>query len=206
MKKILILFVLITNILCGQDTTKTKVKAKEYYLTFADFSPFTIHLKYKKQIRQKSYFKLGLINLSGSYNEQGQRNPLTSPMATTNYSGGLQIGLEFRKTLSNKFTLFHGPNVNYTYQKSIYRTLDPTIPTSQQKDIFETHTASIPYSLGILFNLTTNILISAEINPSINLVTNSSRKGQNSLSNTYSNSLNFSLDNRYGLISLVYRL
>jgi hypothetical protein len=206
MKNTLILFVLLTNILCGQDTTRTKARTKEYYLTFADFSPFTIHLKYKKQISQKTFFKLGLINLSGSYNEYGQNNPLTSPVGHTNYSGGLQIGLEFRKVLSNKFTLFHGPNINYTYQKSIFRNIDPTIPASQQRDILETHTGSVPYSLGLLFNLSANILVSAEINPSINYVTNTAQKGQNPLANTYSNSIGFSLDNRYGLISLVYRL
>ena len=116
MIRLLILFSFIANIGLGQDTLKKKTK--EYYLSIADFSPLNIHIKYKKQIGKKTFFKIGLINMSGAFSNQQPNNSTSFPTKTSNLSGGLQIGIEFRKQLTDKFTFFHGPNINYVYSVS----------------------------------------------------------------------------------------
>lgn len=203
MIRLLILFSFLANIGLGQDTIK---KTKEYYLAVANFSPLNIQIKYKKQIGKKSFFKIGLINVSGAFSNQQPNNSTSFPTKTSNLSGGLQIGIEFRKQLTNKFTFFHGPNLNYVYSISTTRSLNPAIPQREQTNTLEDHTGSIPYTLGLLFNMSKHILIGAEINPSINISQSNSKYGNNpSLNSTYTN-INFSFDNRYGLLSIVYRL
>jgi len=204
MIRLLILLSFIANISFGQDTIKKKTK--EYYLAVANFSPLNIQIKYKKQLGKKSFLKIGLINMSGSFGNQQPNNPTSFPTKTSNLSGGIQIGIEFRKQLTDKFTIFHGPNLNYVYTISTTRTLNPIIPQKEQTNTIEDHTGSIPYTFGLLFNMSKHILIAAEINPSINISQSKTKNGNNAnLNSTYTN-FNFGFDNRYGLLSIVYRL
>jgi hypothetical protein len=204
MIRLLILFSFIANISLGQDTIKKKTK--EYYLSIADFSPLNIHIKYKKQIGKKTFFKIGLINLSGNFNKQQPANTSVFPTSTSNLTAGLQIGLEFRKQLNEKFTFFHGLNLNYSYGISTLYILNPAIPQREQKSSYDTHTASIPYTLGLIFNMSKHVLISAEINPSVNFSRSSGSNSFNSNLKNINTAVNFGFDNRYGLLSIVYRL
>ena len=203
MIRLLLLFCFLANISLGQDTIK---KTKEYYLAVANFSPLNIQIKYKKQIGKNSFFKIGLINMSGSFGDQQPNNSTSFPTKTSNLSGGLQIGIEFRKQLTDKFTFFHGPNINYVYYISTTHLLNPAIPQRQQTNTSEEHTGSIPYTLGLLFNMSKHILIAAEINPSINISQSNSKYGNNASLNSTFTIVNFGFDNRYGLLSIVYRL
>ena len=188
----------------GQDSVKTKTK--EFYLTLADFSPVNLQLKYKRQIGKKTYFKLGLVNLSAYANEQASQDPNRFGSASSGYSGGVELGIEFRKQLTKKFSLFHGPNLSFSYQNSVNQTLDPAIPTNKQKNIMQTYRFAIPYSLGILFNLNSNILVAAELNPNINYNQQVYKDGQNFYSNFVTQNIGVGLDNRIVLLSIVYRL
>ncbi|MDX2172426.1 MAG: hypothetical protein SFY56_04855 [Bacteroidota bacterium] len=188
----------------GQDSVKTRIK--EYYLTLADFSPVTLQLKYKRQIGKKTYIKIGLVNLSAYSNEQQLENPNFFPTYNSGFSGGLELGIEFRKQLTKKFSVFHGPNLSFSYLQNMSKTLNPAIPTSQQKSISESYRGSIPYSLGILFNLNSNILVSAEINPNINYNYQTYKNGQNPQANNISQNINIGFDNRIVLLSIVYRI
>lgn len=204
MIRLLILFSLLANIALGQDTIKKKTK--EYYLSIAGFSPLNIQIKYKKQIGQKTFFKLGLVNISGAFSDLQPNNSTAFPSKTSNLSGGLQIGIEFRKQLTDKFTFFHGPNLNYVYSISKTLYLNPAIPQREQINISERHTGSIPYTLGLLFNMSKHVLIAVEINPSINISQSNSKYGNSqSLNPSYTN-INFMFDNNYALLSIVYRL
>jgi hypothetical protein len=206
MKKLFILiFLCIYNLSSfGQDSIKTKTK--EYYLTLADFSPVTLQLKYKQQIGKKSYFKIGLVNLSAYYNSQHSQSLNYFPTSNSGYSGGIEVGIEFRKQLTKRFTLFHGPNLSFSYNKSALRVLDPSIPQANQKNTSQSYSGSIPYTLGILFNLSSNILIAAEIDPNIKYNYMSNKNGQNNLLNNISENISVGFDNRIVLLSVVYRL
>ena len=206
MKKLIVLiFICIFSLSSfGQDSVKTRIK--ECYLTFADFSPVTLQLKYKRQIGKKTYIKIGLVDLSAYANEQQSQDPNHFPTYSLGYSGGLELGIEFRKQLTKTFSVFHGPNLSFIYRQSMSKLLNPAIPQSKQKNISETYRGSIPYSLGILFNLNSNILVSAELNPNINYNYQTYKDGQNQQANNIFQNLNVGFDNRIVLLSIVYRL
>lgn len=187
-----------------EDSTKTK--SKEYYLTFSNFSPLSIQLQFKKQLSKKTYFRLSLVNLSYNESFNSSADPNLFPTDQTNYSGGIQLGIEFRKNLAKKFALFHGPNLRSTYNLNVTKYLDPAVPSEKQKNKSETLQVGIPYTLGIMFNITPNILIATEINPSINYNYNWYTNGQNSFKNYGSGNISIGFDNRYALLSLVFRL
>lgn len=199
-------FILSLSLYSFAQVDSTKTKTKEYYLTFSNFSPLSIQLQFKKQLSKKTYFRLSLVNLS--YNEafNGSADPNLFPTNQINYSGGIQLGIEFRKPLAKKFALFHGPNLRSIYNLSVTKYLDPAVPSEKQKNKSETLQVGIPYTLGIMFNITPNILIATEINPSINYNYNWYTNGQNSFKNYGSGNISVGFDNRYALLSLVFRL
>lgn len=204
-KLIILLFICIYSLSSfGQDTVKTRIK--EYYLTFADFSPVTLQLKYKRQIAKKTYFKIGLVSLGYSENSQVMQNPNLTPSFNRYYSAGLELGLEFRKHLTKKFSLFHGPNLSFIYNENISIRQDPLISPYDLKTTMQTYRFSIPYSLGILFNLNSNILVAAEINPNISFNHQVYNNNYTPNSNVISENLSAGVDNRLVLLSIVYRL
>jgi hypothetical protein len=185
----------------GQDTATNK-KIKEFYLGAGTFSPLAFHLKYKKQIGKRTFFKVGLIDLYGSTN-LGQPHSSTPHITNRNFSAGLETGIEFRKPLSNRFTFFHGPSIRYIYSGRYTTTHDPTIPNNHQKSENSNHAFGIPYALGLLFNITNNLLVAAEINPGLfGSVDYSKSAGRSTSSSPY---LSFGFDNRYVLLSVAYR-
>ena len=204
-KLIILLFICIYSLNSfGQDSVKTRIK--EYHLTLADFSPVTLQLKYKRQIGKKTYFKIGIVNLSAYGNSQKRLDQNSFPTNNSSYSGGLELGIEFRKQLNKRFSVFHGPNLSFSYRKSISRTLDPKIPTSEQKNTSESYRGSIPYSLGVLISLSSNILVSAELNPNISYNYQDYKDGQNPQGDNISENISIGFDNRIVLLSIVYRL
>ncbi|MBI2720820.1 MAG: hypothetical protein HYX39_01465 [Bacteroidetes bacterium] len=205
MKKHIILLFIFGLSLSTFAQDSVKIRSKEYYLTLANFSPLTLQLKYKQQIGKKTYFKIGLVNLSASGNSQENSSPIYFPTYNSAYSAGLEVGIEFRKQLTTKFQVYHGPNISFSYRHSSSRLTDPAIPRSQQKNISESYKGSLPYSLGILFNINSNILISAELNPNITYSYLYYKNGQEPQSNRISQHISIGLDNRVVLVSLVYR-
>lgn len=206
MKKLIILLFIcsLTSSLFAQDTLKSRIK--EYYLTFADFSPLNLQLKYKRQISKNSFFKIGLINLSA--NGKSERTNISNVFPTSYfvYSAGLEVGIEFRKYVNKRFSFYHGPNLSFSYNKNVTKVYNPLIPSDQQKNTSQIYKGSIPYSLGILFNLNTNILVSAELNVSINYSYADNKFGGNNQSSNVAQYYNIGFDNRLVLLSIVYRL
>lgn len=204
MKKVLLVltcFFIISNGI-AQDTLFQM--RREFYLSIDNFSPLSLSLKYKKQIRQKTYFKIGLVSLSASANDFGPGQYTNAfPVKSQRYSGGLEIGIEFRKVLSKKLSFFHGPSLRGIYQYQSQRILDPSIPPSKQKNEMGIFNAVLPYSLGLLFQVTGNFYVSSEINPAIYYSTNQNVAGINQ--NGYNYNFGFELDNRSVIFSLVYR-
>ena len=201
MARSLLFFIFFANVAFGQEPSTTR--NNEFYLTLADFSPLNVHLKYKKQIGARTYLKFGLVNLSASRTEFIPNGGAVSTRTT--YSGGLEIGIEFRKELTEKLTFFHGPNIRYSYQATIEKM---NVPITDDKTTTDVHIASIPYSIGVLFNLTPKLLLAAEINPSVNFGQTQVRNTSGSLTytGTTTTNFNFAFDNRFGLLSLVFRI
>ena len=206
MKKLIILLFIcsLSSSLFAQDTLKSRIK--EYYLTFADFSPLNLQLKYKRQISKNTFFKIGFINLSANGKSEKTNISTVFPTAYFEYSAGLEIGIEFRKHLNKRFSFYHGPNLSFSYNKNVTKVYNPLIPSYQQKNTSQIYKGSIPYSLGILFNLNTNILVSAELNVSINYSYADNKFGGNSQASSVAQYYNIGFDNRLVLLSIVYRL
>lgn len=190
----------------AQDTIKTEKKVKEYYLGFTDIAPLNVSITYKRQLSKKTFFKIGLISLSASNYNSIPDNSTSYITHSFNYGAGLNIGLEFRRALTDKFTFFHGLNLSYTFSQSISETENPALPVNQRKTTSQRHTGGLPYTFGLLFNLNNHFLFSAEINPGLSINYSTLDNGQNPQFNYTSTSAVFNLDNRQGFLSLVYRL
>jgi hypothetical protein len=176
----------------GQDSTKTK----EIHLSIADFSPTNVHLKFKKQMGEKSFYKLGLVNMSLQKYSPKTADTVSVPISSFRYSGGLEFGVEFRKQLAEKLCFFHGPNLSFNYNKGVYSSTP-----DQGESTYQSYRLSIPYTLGFLYNLNSNILLGAEVNPSLSY---SHHKQENPNKNITANGIDFGFNNSL-LMSLVYR-
>jgi hypothetical protein len=191
----------------SQDSTNARIR--EYYISIANLSPVNIHLKYKKQIGANQFFKVGLVSLSANFSESYNNDAGLFAYTSDNYSGGVSIGLEFRKVISKKFTFFHGPNLTGIYRfavntnPNLYSTLVPYRAESNSVSIL------LPYTFGLLFHIRDNFYAAAEINPMVYVNYSESTMSAGTLSQVPAKQSNlsggFGFDNQYGLVSLVYR-
>jgi len=205
------LFLIATAVACTVAPLKSQTPAasdslpsmrREFYLSFANFSPVNIALRYKKQINPKTYFKIGLISLSAQATSNKRNDGVSFPVNSQNYSGGVEVGIERRRAITKKLSLFHGPALSVLYQHSFSKNLDPSIPSYQQKVSTDNVRGSIPYTIGLLFQVYNNFYAAVEINPAIygsyQTVSNNVNGGT-----AFTGGVGF--DNRAGLFSLVYR-
>ncbi|HSH65152.1 MAG TPA: hypothetical protein VLB84_04995 [Bacteroidia bacterium] len=183
----------------AQDTTKAEGKTKEYVLTLSNISPLNVGIRYKKQLKNRMFFKVGLINLNASISDN---KPFSSSMISSKYysfSGGMELGLEFRRGLGESFTFFHGPNVNVSSVSKFARYADPSNTDSKMQTQYVSNSLGVRYTLGILLHLKGHFFMSAEINPGVFMTYSRDEKNYE----MYSPSLGFG--NSFSLISLVYR-
>jgi len=154
--------IMISQLYFAQDSTSKRIK--ELHLGISSLSSLSVSLKYKRQIGKRIFFKIGAVNLSGYYNKATYSNG--HPTISQGYSGGLSIGIEFRRNLSERFTFFHGPSVLYRKNHEFMKTLDPD-PNSQQSSTSGGESYGINYSLGVLFKINKSFLLGAEIGPGV---------------------------------------
>lgn len=161
---LLLLSIFIPSI--AQDSSK--VRLIEFYLSVSNFSPLRLQLKYKQQISNHLFFKVGFVELSLTQSKTESTSSSTVfPFEALNYSGGLELGLEFRTNLTKKLSVFHGPNVSCAYFHHQTVLSDPSLSPEQQKSTNASQLYSIPYTLGLLFSLHPNLLLAAEVNPNV---------------------------------------
>jgi len=194
-------FLFVVQLGFSQDSSSVRIK--EYYLSMGTFSPVSAQLRYKRQIGKKMFFKLGLIDLSWSLNASQPSANYKSILSSR--SAGLELGIEFRKNFGRGFAIFHGPNISVGYQNYTSNLADYTFPGNTVISKSETYTGRIPYSVGILFNLNTHLLVSAEISPGIYASFSESYTTENIMDVNNSASIGFGFNNQYGIVSLVYR-
>lgn len=207
MKSVSLLFILLNLIFITHNTKaqdSIPIRAKEFYISFSNFSPLNVSLRYKKQISEKRYLKLGLVSLMANMSRSTNQSSSTFPVGNENYSGGLEFGIEFRKVLSRKFSMFHGPSLRGLYQYTINKNRNPGVPQNQQNNDSHNINGGIVYSLGLLFHLNSNFYLAAEISPSVYLsYQNSGKDAAGKRSSYYNGGIGF--DSRSAMISLVYR-
>jgi hypothetical protein len=189
----------------AQDTTKTDKKIKEYVLSIGNIAPLNIAIRYKKQLKGRTFFKLDIINLSAGATEYEPELSSSFGNKEYHFSAGVQCGLEFRKSMTSDFTFFHGPNIGLTYYTTLFKPRNPALP-AEAKSLSQTYTVAVPYTLGILFHLKNHFFISAEINPALSASWNTYKNLPDATANRKQLSTNFGFGNTYGLLSLVYRL
>ena len=189
----------------------TEPKIKEYYFHIPlplNFSSIPIDFEYKKQMQKNRFLKLGFFSLYSNYNNNKtvyvNNGGYTYQASTKVLSGGINVGLEFRKSLGDNLTFYHGPNISLSYYNinikpnngNIY---DPKI--SKQ----ETYSISIPYTFGLLFKINNHLLIAGQINPSVYVSQdNQTNLNQNFILNK-NQSASIGFDNQLGSIAIVYR-
>lgn len=180
----------------AQDSIRSPYR--EIYLS-TTFTPFRFDVKFKKQLRPKTFLKIGLVNLSANMNGNDNNVSPGFPIRSVSYSGGLEAGIEFRRGLNKRLTFFNGPSLRVLYQ---YASTVNTNPQPGQNFRSESAALAIPYTLGILYEASRNILVAFEVNPTIQLNTQVSRNGSNRI---YGYNAGFQLDSRGVLLSAVYR-
>lgn len=176
-----------------QAQEETSEKTKEFSLAFDDFSPITLSIIHKRQLKNNTFLKIGLIDMSLKTSSNFSKNSIRSAIS---YSIGTEAGVEFRKSITENFTIYHGPGISLTYGNYISRIDTLALATVQTPS----YSGSIPYSLGMLVKINEHFLVAAEITPGITVL----YRKFNSSNYTISTELNFS--NRFALLSFVYRL
>jgi hypothetical protein len=165
MKRIVMAFVLLTNVAFAQDTVKTTQRINELNLTPYGIWPFSIGMDYKTQIGSKTFFKIGFINLSAT-NKTDDSYGGNIKRTTVDYSAGLSIGLEFRIPVNDRVSFYHGPNLGYSYDNLKEEMIDPNLYNSRESTQ-QSHSFSLPYNFGFLFKINNHFLIGIQGNSSV---------------------------------------
>lgn len=167
---------------------KEKVSSKnELHFSFSNLNPTRFGLQYKRQFANNKYLKFGLTNINLGYRHQAE---------SISFGGQLEAGVEFRTALSKRFSLYHGPSLRFGY--NTYRStgtttgLIPVYPLNH-------YSISIPYTIGVQFNVTNKFGIGLESSPGINA--NFQKIGNN----FDLNNVNAGFGGEIGRFSLIYR-
>src|SRR5436190_12082665 len=105
------IFCAISGQLMAQEEVAPAGKIREVYLSTSSLTNLIFSVQYKQQLKGSEFLKIGFTNLFMSRNEMLPSNTGQLKTATTNLNGGTVLGLEFRKDLGSRLTLFQGPNV-----------------------------------------------------------------------------------------------
>ncbi len=201
---LLAVFTLNSLFIFGQDNTDKKIK--EVFVAFNDFSPFNVSVTYKRQVKNMTFFKIGLVNLSAHGSSTTPVSTSYFPTSTYNFVAGLECGIEFRNSLTEKLSIFHGPNLRFVHETSIFKVDNPAIAERQRKNIAQRSTVGIPYTMGLLYNLNERILFSAEINPGLFFAYDTVKHGLSDQDDRNRYSMDFMLSNKFGLLSIAFRI
>jgi hypothetical protein len=188
----------------AQDTTKTDKKIKECVLSVANLAPLNISIKYKKQLKHNTFFKIGLVNLNANSTQNDPGQSINLGNSSSYFSAGVGGGLEFRKNVTNDLTFFHGPGISTTYNINYLRIKNPSLPPELQRSVNQGYTMRMDYSLGLLFHLKNHFFMAAELTPGLSCSWDKNTSPGSLVNKRFSTGFGFG--NSYGLLSLVYRL
>lgn len=117
---------------------------------------------------------------------------------------GVGVGYEWRKDLNDKFAFYHGPNLVYSYYYNLLRNDNPSLTLEGRKIEKHQHGFRLPYNVGVLYKLSKNFLITAQLSPSVYTIFSNTKTSNENL--TYNHkSFGFRFDNLAGTIGLAVR-
>jgi hypothetical protein len=155
---------LISSSLFAQESETGKIRELNISGNLLSFN--NLGLQYKSELKNGSFFRLGLTNINSSLSKRKYGTPSTSLNSnSTSFSGKFEVGLEKRKQITDKLTAFYG--INLMTSTSFQRTKreDPTLSLDlRHVDDFSINPG---FNSGFIFKITRAFSISAEIIPEL---------------------------------------
>jgi hypothetical protein len=120
-------------------------------------------------------------------------------------NGDVLAGIEFRKSLNDIFTLFHGPGLGctYYYSKSI---ITPASSTNEPYVITKKVIPQAVYSVGIMAKLSEHFYFVAELNPSVSCSFSYIDFKHSPWDNYKNTTTNINFGNKNAALALVYKI
>lgn len=207
MKKIIyaisMLFVVMNYSVYGQDEKVRSDVKDEISFSTNNLNFDKLSLKYARKVSNDWWLKVGLINLGiNSY----ERNPYKGSFKSTEtaINGGLLVGIDKEKPITEKLSLLMGINTQMTYNYSNYHTENFSIPVSQRDNKVYKYIPGIGLGLGFFYHINDNILLGAEINPTVTYYYEDSKI--DNMNVWYKKKgYDFSLNSSSGFLTLKYR-
>lgn len=183
-------------------------KSKEYWISAPlpqNFNPFSLTFDYKVNLKNNTWLTFSALNLAFQCNENKPVNSYDFKTSSLYYSGGVAFGLEFRKTLTSKLTLFHGPQLYYGYSNDTYTTMDPSYAVNQRKVFTRTHSGGINYPIGLMYSINDHLFVAAQLTPGAALHYTDYENRMNPTFGTQTTSGSFGFTDNVGSVSIVLR-
>lgn len=122
----------------------------------------------KKQLKKENrFFNIGLSDVSLNFESSEPRSSTDISINEMNASAAILLGLEFRKPINDDFTFFHGPGIRPRYTLEALRREDPLVPLNQRTTYRHTYGISIPYTLGLMYQIKDKFGVSVDWSPSL---------------------------------------
>ena len=200
MKKLslILLSLIFPFLLMSQET----IKQKEVGLLFSNLDQFGLTFKTGTN---KSLQRFNTLFLSGNNNSEIADS---SEMKNKNFGFNIQVGHEFRTSISNNLEFRYGADLSFRYNHSESDQDDKTI------DNFDRYTKRIIYEpgfnlvIGLNYVINDHLVFGAEILPTVSY--RMGKEERDYTNNDYDfekdiSGLNFGLSNTSARLSLVYR-
>ena len=201
---VLILLNVKSLIATNRDSIVVK-RIKELHFGVSALNPLSFGLMYKIQLKKNNFFKIGLVNVSGSFNKGKTNNSQNFETNSFGYNIGGQIGFEKRKQVNNKLNFYHGPQIGYEHEFNLSRVFNPSLTQNEQTYISLMRSGFIGYSIGLMHQFNSNFFIGADINPSVSYNIYSINNGLNPSSNYSNEAVNFNFNSNIARLNLIYR-
>ncbi len=201
---IIFLLFVFNSAIYSQESKEKSVLKDEVSISASNLKFDNLSLKYAKLISTDLWLKLGVINLSGGVHKNfptmGDYNSKDS-----RFNGGLLIGIDRQKSLTQKLEILYGLNLQMSYNYSLHNNENPSLPMSQRNIKVNNYNPGLGFGLGVFYKINRSVLFGFEVNPSICYSFTNGNLSNNGL--PYKNrGFDFSFNNNVAQVTLKYRL
>jgi len=182
-------------------------KKREIYISKAGFSTSNFGFQYKASPNGKLYFRLGVVDAGLSYVSYRPVTTTTYPSSSFTLSLDIEAGIEFRKQLTDRLSIYTGVNLlaGGHFDREILE--NPLIPVVMQNIDTYIFSPGLSFESGVLFRLKDGFMLGGEIAP--RLLTQfrfvETQTDYNSSDYTRHSYLNMNFDTESVRVSLVYQ-